>query len=407
MNDTITDSSADGDEMLSAVAREISHAAPRPHTWASIVADDLMIDDRQRRSARGVAMVAAVVLVVAGVAGTMLIVGRDDRAGVPIASDEVTPEEVWVPVIEQPSLSSDVDVIEPSGDAGDWVGRALFPLETPDGFTLESVSQGVGGDVTEQGELDSGDVVVRFIPISSPDDPGIVIETIPAGVGVVDTDTAMDTVVTGSGFEWSVLLEEFPAGRYSATAFARTNGAGAMVSLGAFDSIAEAQTLTESLLASLRLVRIDDIPADVIDMSRLPVVMRIDDEAGGGVVRAASATNGWCVVSRIGNAGMSGCGFRLDPGREFAVSFGSSWSPDDGTVTLIGMAAPTVARIEIDLADGTTITMEPTFPTDADGAVGFWAISHQFDSPIGPDGPVSATRVIDDAGDIIGTVADQ
>lgn len=410
MNDTSTITRS-GDENLRAVAVEIHRAAPAPHSWESLdTASVGLVEHRSTGLRRGLLAVAAVSILVVGVAGTIMVTSRNVPASAPAASDELPavrpPGRPWTPVIEQPALTPDVDAIEVTGDAADWVDRALFPLETPNGYTFESVSQGVGGAMTEQGGVDTGDVSVRLIsttPAGTASDPLIVIATVPAGIGSVEIDVEPETVLTGADLKWDVYVEEGPEGSYQATSYARTQGPSGMVSYTGIGSASEALAETEVLLSSLRLVRVGEIPTEVVDLNRLPVVATVSSGDVAGFLRATHTTNGWCLVSMIGNGGVTGCGFRLDPAFTSAVFVDVSWS-DEGVVTLAGMAAPGVATIEIDLTDGTTVTVQPTFPEDADGGIGFWAASHRYDGPIGTDGPVVATRTIAADGDVIGAV---
>lgn len=159
-----------------------------------------------------------------------------------------------------------------------------------------------------------------------------------------------------------------------------------------------------ALLESLRLVRIDEIPTEVIDLNRLPVVATVEpDDASSGVIRAQRTTNAWCLVTRVGDGGVSGCGFRIDPRNTPAVFIELSYN-DDNIVTLSGMAAPDAKRIEISLTDGTTLGVEPTFPTNGVEGIGFWAATHTHDGPIPQQGPVIATQVFDVDGNTLGEV---
>jgi hypothetical protein len=395
-----------GDEELRAAAEEIHRTAPAPHPWGSIDAADFTLTARPSRgSRRGVLELAAAAILVAGIAGTAMVANRDP-GDPPAPSVEPSTAPTRTPVIEQPSLTGDLDVIEVTSDGADWVDRALFPLDTPDGFTLQSVSRGAGGDMTEYGGTDTGDVAVTLIPVDpsgEASDRGILIETVPSGIGGVESDVDAVTMSTGSGVSWDVYVESGPDGTYQSTAFARTEGPGATVSLAGMDSPIEALRETESLLGSLRLVRVDDIPTEVVDMSRLPVVVALP--SADVVVSATRTTNAWCVVSEVGNSRFSGCGFHFDPTRSSASFIDRSWN-GERVVTLVGMAAPAVTSIEVDLADGTTVTIQPTFAAGNDDGIGFWAATHRHDGRIGTDGPVVATRVLDRDGNVIGTVDD-
>lgn len=411
MNDA-SPTTRSGDEALRAGAAEIHRAAPAPQPWESLDADRArQLEHRPTGTRRGLLAVAAASILAAGVAGTMMVVDRDDPASAPAASDQLPPVRPagrpWSPVIEQPALTADIDAIPVSGDAADWADRALFPIETPDGYTIESVSLGMGGDVTESGGVATGDVSVKFItttPTGTFDDPRILIETVPAGIGGVESDVEPETVVTGADVEWDVYVEEAPDGAHYATAYSRTQGPGAMVSFSGTDSAADALAEIEALLVSLRLVRVDEIPTEVVDLNRLPVVATVDPgDAAAGFMRAMRTTNAWCVVTRIGKGGVTGCGFRIDPASTPALFVDLSWSDQD-VVTLAGMAAPGVTSIEIDLTDGTTVTVQPTFPDDTDDGIGFWAASHRHDGPIPSGGPVVTTRVFGVDGTVVGAV---
>ena len=108
-------------------------------------------------------------------------------------------------------------------------------------------------------------------------------------------------------------------------------------------------------------------------------------------------------MTMIGNGGVSGCGFRIDPESTPAVFVDLSYS-DQNIVAVAGMAAPGVTAIEVDLADGTVITVQPTFSDEVADGIGFWAASHRHDGPIPSDGPVVATRVFGTDGTVIGAI---
>ena len=224
MNDARTTINRSDDDVLRAVAAEIHREAPAPQPWESLAAKSIRRDGLRSASTRsGLLAVAAVSLLAAGVAGTVLVIDRQSSTSVPAASDRLPPVRAagqpWTPMIEQPELTTDIDAIPVNGDAADWAGRALFPTTTPDGFTVESVSLGVGGAMTESSSVDTGDVSARFItttPSGSFDDPQIVVETVPSGIGDVESDVEPEIVVTGEGAEWDVYVVEGANGVYDA-----------------------------------------------------------------------------------------------------------------------------------------------------------------------------------------------
>lgn len=400
------------DNTLRAVATEIRESAPPPRPWESVRAGFTRPPmSTPPRTGRILISVAAVSIVLLGVIGTIAAIDRGGPAAPPTASDvlpNVSPAgQPRSPVIERPELTADIDAIPVSRDASDWSDRALFPIETPAEFTIESVSRSMGGELTESGGVDTGDVVVKFIPMTPSDTSGdarIEIETIPAGIGAVDNDVEPETVITGNDAQWDVYIEQTASGSYFSTAYIRTQGAGGTVSLTAATSAQEARDETSALLESLRLVRVDEIPTEVVDLNRLPVVATVEpDDASTGFVRAQHTTNAWCLVTRIGNGGVSGCGFRIDPAETPAVFVELSYT-DQNTVTVAGMAAPGATSIEIDLVDGTTVSVEPTYPANAVDGIGFWAATHPSDSPIPQQGPVVATRVLGAGGTVLGEV---
>lgn len=411
MNNTRTTTHAD-DEALSAVAAEIHREAPAPHTWESL--DRIRARPLERGSSggrQGLLAVAAASILALGVAGTIAIVNREDAATAPAASDRLPPVRPegtpWTPVIEQPVLTADVDAIALSNDAADWADRALFPTQTPDGYTVESVSRGTGGAMTESDDVDTGDVRVSFItttPQGTNDDPRIVIETVPAGIGVVESDVEPEAVTTGDGVEWDVYIEQGPEGFFHSSAYTRTAGGGGTLTLSGAASEADVRAQTEVLLTSLRLVRVEEIPTEVVDLNRLPSVTTSGaNDVAPGFMRAARTTNVWCVVTSIGNGGSMGCGTRFDPTSMSAVFVELSFT-DQNIVTLAGLASPDATSIEIDLADGTTLTVEPTFPDNAADGIGFWVTSHRNEGPIPASGPVTGTRVLDADGTVAGAV---
>jgi len=411
MNDTRTTINTD-DDALRAVAAEIHREAPAPYTWESL--DSVRVRPRERGSSsagRGLLAVAAASILVAGVAGTIAIMDRDDAATAPAASDRLPPVRSegtpWAPVVEQPMLPADVDAIEVSNDAGDWADRALFPTETPVGYTVESVSRGTGGAMTESGDVDTGDIRVSFItttPQGTLDDPRIVIETVPAGIGAVESDVEPETVTTGSGVEWDVFIEQGPDGFFHSGAYARAAGVGGTLTISGAVSEADARSRTEAMLTSLRLVRVEEIPTEVVDLNRLPSVATSGpNDAASGFMRAARTTNAWCVVTSIGRGGSMGCGTRFEPASMSAVFVELAYT-DDNIVTLAGLASSDATSIEIDLTDGTTLIVEPTFPDNTADGTGFWLTSHQNEGPIPTSGPVTATRVLGADGTVIGAV---
>lgn len=410
MIDTDT-TSRSGDDVLHAAAAEIHRAAPSPHPWDQIVAQpggDLAAQPSRR--SRGLLAVAATSILLLGLAG-VVAVARDDSGTEPAASNAIRPVGVdarpWSPVIEQPVLTADIDAIPVSNDPADWADRALFPSETPQGFTIQSVSRGTGGALTETGGVDTGDVSVQYItttPSGTVDDPRIMIESTPAGVGNVDSDVEPETIVTGAGAEWDIYVEQGPSGTFHTQAFTRTDGPGGMLSLNAMDSAEEALATTEAVLTSLRLVRIDEIPTDVVDLNRLPVVATVDPgDATRGFMSALRTTNAWCVVSRIGNSGAAGCRIPFVGTNAPAVFIDFGYS-DEGVVALSGMAAPGVTKIEFDLTDGATISVVPTFTDDSADRVGFWVTTHRHEGMIASEGPVVATRVFGSNGAVLGAV---
>ena len=356
--------------------------------------------------------VAAASILLLGVIGTMVAIDRGVPAAPPAASDVLptVPSESQPPplVLEQPGLTADIDAIPVSREASDWSNRALFPIETPAGFTIESVSRSMGGDLTESGGVDTGDVVVKFIttaPTRATGDARITIETVPAGIGSVDSDVEPETVTTGNDAEWDVYTEQTGDGWFFSTAYIRTQGGvGATVSLTAARTADDSKAETAAFLESLRLVPVADIPTEVIDLNRLPVVATVEpDDASSGLIKAQHTTNAWCVVTRIANGGVTGCGFRIDPADTPAVFVELSYS-DQNIVTVAGMAAPGVTTIEFDLTDGTTLSVAPTYPANGFDGIGFWAATHPHDGPIPEDGPVLTSRVRGPDGTILGKV---
>jgi hypothetical protein len=410
MNDTTTSASISDDE-LRAVAAEIRRSAPPPHPWESLGADVVPASDHGRRGGHILIGAAAASIVLLGVVGIMVTVDRGGPAA-PSAANGALPAsptegQPWSPVIEQLTLTAEIDAIAVSSDVGDWTDRAVFPLETPAGFTIDSVSRSVGGDITESGGVDTGDVVVRFItvtPTGSSADASLVIETVPAGIGPVSSATQPEIVTTSDNTRWDVYTEQTPEGSFTSTAYVRTPGPGATVSLTAATSAKEAEDQTRAVLESLRLVRIEEIPTEVIDLNRLPVVATAEpDDAASGFIAAQRTTNSWCIATRIGNHGGAGCGYRIDP-RNTPARFVELSYDADGIVTMAGMAAPDVERIEIDLADGSTLNIQPTFPADSVDGIGFWVATHPHDGPIPQQGPVTDTRVFAEDGNPLGKV---
>ncbi|MEM9745745.1 MAG: hypothetical protein AAF945_03545 [Actinomycetota bacterium] len=300
------------------------------------------------------------------------------------------------------------DAIAVSSDAVDWEGRALVPAVTPDGFTIEYVARGGGGGFTESGVANTGDVTVTYLtttPRGTPDDPRITIETTPAGIGAVDSDVAPLIVSTDSGVDWQVRIERGPNGFYAASGFTRTDGPGGAVFAAGAASEAGARSQIETVLESLRLVRIDDIPTDVIDLDQLPTVATTSrDDPRAGFMQAARTTNAWCISVRIGNSGSEGCSSRWT-NLSAPAAFTQLGYSDENIVSLAGLATREVSTIEIDLTDGTTRTVTPTFPTNGGDGTGFWLLSHRHDGSIGSDGPIQSTRILNARGDTIGTVS--
>ena len=249
----------------------------------------------------------------------------------------------------------------------------------------------MGGDLTESGGVDTGDVVVKFItmtPTGGAGDARVTIKTVPAGIGALDSDIEPETVITANDAEWDVYIEQTADGLFFSTAYIRTQGVGGTVSLTAARNADDAKDETVAFLESLRLVRVDEIPTEVVDLNRLPVVATVEpDDASSGFIRAKHTTNAWCLVTRIGDGGVTGCGFHIDPADAPAVFVELSYS-DQNIVTLAGMAAPGATTIEVDLTDGTTLTVEPTYPVDGFDGIGFWAANALPRRP----GPTRRTR---------------
>ena len=410
MTDTDT-STRCNDDLLYTVAAEIHRAAPPPHAWEQL---DALAGNRLgpapiRR--RGVLAVAAASILVVGVASTMALVDRGDSADTPTASDQLPPVRADARtgslVVEQPALIDGIDAIDVRNDPADWSDRALFPAETPEGYTLASVSLGTGGAFTDTGGVDTGDVFVRYLSLASTgavDDPLIVIETVPAGVADFDSDVEPQTITTDAGAQWDVYVEHQPDGNVYAHAYIRTGRAGGTVSLTGLDSADDAFAQMETLITSMRLVRVDELPADVIDLNRLPVVATAEPgNAAAGFIGARRATNEWCVVVKTPSSESRGCGYRIDPTSTPAAFVELGWN-DQGDVGLAGMTSADVASLEIDLSDGTTITVEPTFPADSPDGIGFWVTSHRLDGAIPQDGPIVATRALDADSALLGPV---
>lgn len=411
MNNTRTTTQTSDDD-LRAAASEIHASAPRPHPWDSLNTEATHPQRSEpTRSGRILISVAAASILLLGVIGTMAAIDRGGPPASPAASDvlptvssEVQP---GAPVVVQPALSEDIDAIPVSGEASDWADRALFPIETPAGFTIESVSRSMGGDLTESGGVDTGDVVVKFItmtPAGGAGDARVTIETVPAGIGAIDSDVEPETVITANDAEWDVYIEQTADGLFFSTSYIRTQGVGGTVSLTAARTAEVAKDETVAFLESLRLVRVDEIPTEVVDLNRLPVVATVEpDDASSGFIRAQHTTNAWCLVTRIGNGGVSGCGFRIDPADTPAVFVELSYS-DQNIVTVAGMAAPGATTIEVDLTDGTTLSVKPTYPVNGFDGIGFWAATHIHNGPIPQEGPVVTTRVLDAVGTVLGEV---
>lgn len=411
MNNTRTITPTSDDD-LRAVATEIHASAPTPHPWDSLSTEATRPQRPEpTRSGRILISVAAASILLLGFVGTMAAIDRGGPAA-PLAASDLLPTvssegQSRSPVVVQPALTEDIDAIPVSREASDWTDRALFPVATPAGFTIESVSRSVGGDMTESGGVDTGDVVVKFITITAAgatDDARIAIETVPAGIGSLDSDVEPETVITANDAEWDVYIEQTADGLFYSTSYIRTQGVGGTVSLTAARNADDAKDETVAFLESLRLVRVDEIPTEVIDLNRLPVVATVEpDDASSGFIRAQHTTNTWCLVTRIGNGGVTGCGFRIDPADTPAVFVELSYS-DQNLVTVAGMVAPGATTIEIDLTDGTTLTVEPTYPVDGFDGIGFWAATHSHDGPIPQEGPVVTTRVLGANGTVLGEV---
>jgi hypothetical protein len=355
------------------------------------------------------AVAAAAVLVVGGGVALAFINGPDSVEA-PAASDRLPPVPAEASsgslVVEQPTLPGDIDAGAVSNDPADWADRALFPTDTPNGYTLLSVSQSSGGNFTESGGVDTGDILVRYISLASTgaaDDSLIVIETVPAGIAEIDSDIAPDVVTTDSGAQWDVYVEEQAGSDVYGHAYIRTGGASGMVSVTGLESTDDASVRIESVIASLRLVRVDDIPTDVIDLGRLPVVATVEPgNAAAGFIAASHAANEWCVKVQTPSSESYGCGHRIDTATTPAVLVELGWN-DQGDIALAGMTAPGVSSVEIDLADGTTITAEPSLPAGSDG-IGFWVASHRLDGTIPQEGPIMATRALTSDGTLLGPV---
>ncbi len=308
------------------------------------------------------------------------------------------------PIIEQPTITGDVDAIDVTTDASDWAGRALFAAETPDGYTIEFVSREREpvGDPAEQ----AAELAVQYVTTTPNDSDRIArvrIETLPGGIEYTAADTPQEMFRSVNGVDWEIHVANDAGNVYWAGAVFTTGGAGAMVSSYGHATADEAAATAKSVIDSLRLVSIEDIPTEVVTLDDMPVVARTGpDDIVDGLMRAARTTNAWCFTTTTDGGSSRGCGAaRFDPATTPGAFTGIAWDPD-GIFELSGVVAAGVATVEVEFADGQAFTVEPT-PSGDDGT-GFWIATRRYNGELPMDGSGVTGRALAADGSIIGTI---